>query len=64
MLGVGYIVRERTIGGGMFGRQQTVEVPVSYGVPVGTHIQLTLRNPEDGTETTVDLIVGEKPEDF
>lgn len=64
MLGVGYIVRERTIGGGMFGGQRTVDVPVSYGVPVGTHIQLTLRNPADGTEKTVDLVVGEKPEDF
>jgi S1-C subfamily serine protease len=60
MLGVGYITRKRS--GGMFRRE--VDVPVSYGVPVGTHIQLTLRNPEDGAEKTVDLIVGEKAEDF
>lgn len=64
MLGVGYITRDRQVGGGMFGRARTVKVPVSYGVPVGTHIQLTLRNPEDGTEKTIDLVVGEKPEDF
>lgn len=64
MLGVGYITRDRRVGGGMFGGARTVKVPVSYGVPVGTHIQLTLRNPEDGTEKTIDLIVGEKPEDF
>jgi serine protease Do len=60
MLGVGYITRARS--GGMFRR--AVDVPVSYGVPVGTHIQLTLRNPESGAEKTVDLIVGEKAEDF
>ncbi|MBK9973288.1 MAG: trypsin-like peptidase domain-containing protein [Planctomycetes bacterium] len=64
MLGVGYIVRKRQVGGGMFQRTREVEVPVSYGVPVGTHIQLTLRDPESGKERTVDLIVGEKPEDF
>lgn len=64
MLGVGHIVREVTVGGGMFRPARTVEMPVSYGVPVGTHIQLTLRNPDDGKEKTVDLIVGEKPEDF
>ena len=52
----------RGAGGGMFRRE--VDVPVSYGVPVGTHIQLTLRNPEDGAEKTVDLIVGERAEDF
>jgi len=62
MLGVGHITREREVGG-MFGSRR-VKVPVSYGVPVGTHIQLTLRNPEDGTEKTIDLVVGEKPEDF
>ncbi|MCG3183780.1 MAG: hypothetical protein ICCCNLDF_01889 [Planctomycetes bacterium] len=45
-------------------QNRTVDVPVSYGVPVGTHIQLTLRNPDDGTEKTVDLVVGEKAEDF
>ena len=60
MLGVGYITRERA--GGMFTRP--VQVPVSYGVPPGTHIQLTLRNPESGTELTLDLVVGEKAEDF
>ncbi|MEZ5992721.1 MAG: trypsin-like peptidase domain-containing protein [Planctomycetota bacterium] len=62
MLGVGYITRKRKVGS-MF-NSRTVDVPVSYGVPVGTHIQLTLRNPEDGTEKTIDLIVGEKAEDF
>ena len=62
MLGIGYITREREVGG-MFGSRK-VKVPVSYGVPVGTHMQLTIRNPEDGTEKTIDLIVGEKPEDF
>lgn len=62
MLGIGYITREREVGG-MFGSRK-VKVPVSYGVPVGTHMQLTLRNPEDGTEKTIDLVVGEKPEDF
>jgi S1-C subfamily serine protease len=64
MLGIGYITRDRRVGGGMFGRARTVKMPVSYGVPVGTHIQLTLRNPEDGREVTVDLVVGEKAEDF
>lgn len=62
MLGVGYITRKRNVGN-MF-QNRTVDVPVSYGVPVGTHIQLTLRNPDDGTEKTVDLVVGEKAEDF
>lgn len=62
MLGADYITRKRRVGG-MFGRRE-VSVPVSYGVPVGTHIQLTLRNPEDGAEVTVDLVVGEKAEDF
>jgi len=62
MLGVGYITRKRKVGN-MFSSRE-VDVPVSYGVPVGTHIQLTLRNPEDGKEKTVDLIVGEKAEDF
>ena len=62
MLGGGYITRKRKVGS-MF-NSRTVDVPVSYGVPVGTHIQLTLRNPEDGTERTVDLLVGEKAEDF
>ncbi|MCB9932165.1 MAG: trypsin-like peptidase domain-containing protein [Planctomycetes bacterium] len=62
MLGVGYVTRKREVGN-MF-RSRTVDVPVSYGVPVGTHIQLTLRNPEDGREKTVDLVVGEKAEDF
>lgn len=64
MLGSKPIVRKRTIGGGMFQRERTIEMPVSYGVPVGTHIQLTLRDPDTGKERTVDLIVGEKAEDF
>lgn len=62
MLGTAYITRERTVGG-MFQRR-VVEVPVSYGVPVGTHIQLTLRNPDQEAEITVDLVVGQKAEDF
>lgn len=61
MLGIGHITRARQ-GGGMFARR--VDVPVSYGVPVGTHMQLTLRDPDSGTEITVDLVVGEKEEDF
>lgn len=64
MLGSKPIVRKRTIGGGMFQRERVVEMPVSYGVPVGTHIQLTVRDPDTGKERTVDLIVGEKAEDF
>ncbi|MCC6464850.1 MAG: serine protease [Planctomycetes bacterium] len=64
MLGVGYIVRKRKIGGGMMGRAREVTIPVSYGVPVGTHIQLTLRDAATGKEKTVDLITGEKAEDF
>ncbi|MBX3474597.1 MAG: trypsin-like peptidase domain-containing protein [Planctomycetes bacterium] len=64
MLGSKPIVRKRKVGGGMFQREREVEMPVSYGVPVGTHIQLTLRDPETGKERTVDLIVGEKAEDF
>lgn len=62
MLGVGYIVHERR-GGSIF-RPKPVKVVVSYGVPVGTHIQLTVRNPEDGTEKTFDLITEETEEDF
>lgn len=64
MLGSKPIVRKRKVGGGMFQREREVEMPVSYGVPVGTHIQLTLRDPDTGKERTVDLIVGEKAEDF
>jgi S1-C subfamily serine protease len=60
MLGGGYITRKTQRS--MFAPARVV--PVSYGVPVGTHIQLTLRNPEDGKEKTVDLVVGEKAEDF
>lgn len=62
MLGAGYIEVERR-GGGMFGGQ-TVKVPVSYGLPVGTHMQLTLRDPQTGKEKTVNLVVGEKEENF
>jgi S1-C subfamily serine protease len=62
MIGKGRITREREVGG-MFGSRK-VKVPVSYGAPVGTHIQITIRNPQDGAEKTVDLIVGEKAEDF
>lgn len=51
-------------GGGMFGRPRDITVPISYGAPVGTHIQLTLRDPDTGRERTVDVIVGEKAEDF
>ncbi len=64
MLGVGLVMRKRRVGGGMFGQAREVEVPVSYGVPVGTHIQLTLRDTATGKEMTVDLVVGEKAEDF
>lgn len=64
MLGVGMITRKRRVGGGMFGQAREVDVPVSYGVPVGTHIQLTLRDTATGKEMTVDLVVGEKAEDF
>jgi S1-C subfamily serine protease len=60
MLGKGRITRK--VGGGLF--QRDSEITVSHGVPPGTHIQLTLRNPEDGTEKTIDLVVGEKAEDF
>lgn len=62
MLGVGYIERNRVIRSA-FG-QRSMTVPVSYGVPVGTHIQLTLRNPDTGEEKTFDLITGQKEEDF
>jgi len=64
MLGSKAITRERRVSRGMFGGETVVKVPVSYGVPVGTHIQLTLRDPDTGKERTVDLIVGEKAEDF
>lgn len=60
MLGVAYMEVERT---GAFGRG-AVKIPISYGLPVGTHIQLTLRDPSTGKEITVDLVVGEKDEDF
>lgn len=62
MLGAGYLEVERR-GGGMFGGQ-TVKVPISYGLPVGTHMQLTLRDPQTGKEKTVNLVVGEKEENF
>jgi S1-C subfamily serine protease len=65
MLGVTAMTRVVEVGGGgMFQRSRRVEVWVSYGVPVGTHIQLTLRNPETGDEKTVNLTVGERTEDF
>ncbi|MBE7492200.1 MAG: trypsin-like peptidase domain-containing protein [Planctomycetes bacterium] len=64
MLGTKPIVRKRRIGGGMFGREREVEMPVSHGLPVGTHIQLTVRDPDTGKERTINLIVGEKAEDF
>ncbi|MHC4840355.1 MAG: S1C family serine protease [Planctomycetota bacterium] len=60
-LGIGYITRKVKVGG-MFG-SRTVDMPVSYGVPPGTHIQLTFKD-KDGKERTVDLVVGAKEEDF
>ncbi|MCF6228894.1 MAG: hypothetical protein L3J82_09605, partial [Planctomycetes bacterium] len=60
MLGVGHIKRKVKTGG-MFGR--AFDLTVSYGLPPGTHIQLTFKM-EDGKEKTVDLIVGAKEEDF
>jgi S1-C subfamily serine protease len=65
MLGVTAMKRTiRTPGRGMFQAARESRVFTSYGVPVGTHIQLTLRNPETGEEKTVNLQVGEQPEDF
>lgn len=63
MLGIGYIVRKQTIES-PFGGAREVEIPVSYGVPIGTHIQITLKDPETGREKTVDLITQEKEDDF
>jgi serine protease Do len=62
MLGAGFITRARQPRG-MFDRP-AVDVPVSYGVPVGTRIQLTVRDPGTGEERTVDLMVGEREENF
>ena len=59
MLGFGRI--KRTVSGGMFGSR---EIDVCYGLPVGTHMQLTFRDPKDGSERTVDLISTQKEEDF
>jgi S1-C subfamily serine protease len=61
MLGIGEIKRiiEPT-GFGQIKREENV----SHGLPVGTHIQLTVRDPKTGQETTVDLVVGEREEDF
>lgn len=64
MLGTSPVVRQRTVGGRNFQRQQTVPEYLSYGAPVGTHIQLTVRDPETGRERTIEVVVGEKPEDF
>ncbi len=60
MLGVGRLTQK--VGGSMF--EPGREVTISYGLPVGTHIQLTLLDPATGRERTVDLVVGEKQEDF
>jgi serine protease Do len=62
MLGVGKIVREIPPRGLFGGDAQ--KLTVSYGVPVGTHIQLTVREPDTGKEKTVDVVVAEKEEDF
>jgi S1-C subfamily serine protease len=61
MLGIGEIKRIiEPVRIGEVRREQSV----SHGLPVGTHIQLTVRDPETGQETTVDLVVGEREEDF
>ena len=64
MLGIGYIEREVEVGGGPFGRARKAMVAVSYGIPVGTHIQLTVKDAESGKEKTVDLIAVQKEDDF
>jgi S1-C subfamily serine protease len=64
MLGVGRVFREVTVSGGLFSAPRRVELPVSYGVPVGAHMQLTVRHAQTGREKTVNLIVGQKEEDF
>jgi len=64
MLGTKYIEREMTVGGGPFGRGQKRMVPVSYGMPVGTHILLTIAEADGSKERTVDLIAVQKEDDF
>lgn len=63
MLGIGFIEREVEIDGG-FGRTRKTKVAVSYGLPIGTHIQLTVKDAESGREKTVDLITVQKEDDF
>jgi len=65
MLGTKYIEREMTVGGsGPFARPQKRMVPVSYGMPVGTHILLTIAEADGSKERTVDLIAVQKEDDF
>lgn len=62
MLGVGFLTRTVQETTQFAGRDR--EITVSYGLPVRTRIQLTVRDPDSGSERTLDLVVGERPEDF
>lgn len=65
MLGTRYIEREMNIGAsGPFGRAQKRMVPVSYGMPVGTHVLLTIAEADGSKERTVTLISVQKEDDF
>jgi C-terminal processing protease CtpA/Prc len=65
MLGVSPLTRDiRTPARGPFSPPGERTVWVSYGMPVGTFLQLTVRNPESGDEKTVSLKVAERTEDF
>lgn len=64
MLGTKYLEREMTVGGGGLTRPQKRMVPVSYGMPVGTHILLTISEADGSNERTVDLVAVQKEDDF
>jgi S1-C subfamily serine protease len=64
MLGIGILEREVTVGGGGISRPRKTKVFVSYGLPIGTHIQLTLSAADGSGEKTVDLISVQKEDDF
>lgn len=62
MLGVGFLTRTVPVTGQFSARER--EITVSYGLPVRTRIQVTVRDPDSGSEKTLNLVVGEREEDF
>ncbi|MCC6573615.1 MAG: serine protease [Planctomycetes bacterium] len=64
MLGKGRIMRKTRVQDNPFVPPREVEVPVSYGLPIGTHILLTVLDLDTGKEKTVDLLTEQKEEDY